>query len=280
MSYEAEFLDALATHGLTPHKAIDIPDNGKLIRFRVTGDKPGSLNGWAVLHGGDYPAGAFGSWKTGATHTWSAERSKPPTAAELAAQRAQREAMRQALATEREAVQAAARTRAQRLWARAKPADNRHPYLVKKRVNSYGTRQFRDTLIVPARDTGGVLHTLQFVSPDGTKRFLTGGRIAGCYCPIGKPRDTLLICEGFATAATVFQATGHATAAAFSANNLLAVSRAMRRKFPSLKIILCADNDTATAGNPGVSHATAAARAIGGFLAVPSFKREEQPCPF
>ena len=127
-------------------------------------------------------------------------------------------------------------------------------------------------LLVPARDLQGVLHTLQFISADGSKRFLTGGRIAGCYFAIGNPIGSLLICEGMATAATLYEATGRAVAASFSCGNMEPVARALRSKFPQLVMVLAADDDFKTPGNPGLTHATQAARAVGGFVAVPRFE--------
>lgn len=106
---------------------------------------------------------------------------------------------------------------------------------------------------------------------EGRKTFLTGGRKRGCYYAIGRPVDALCIAEGYATAATIYEATGHATACAFDAGNLEPVARALRGKFPRLRLILCADND-ATPGNPGVRYAEAAAKAVRGFLAVPTFE--------
>ena len=264
-------LDAMAGAGLKPHKDLDLPGNGRLIRFRVTGDKPGSQNGWAVLHGGACSFGAFGSWKTGESHTWQAERFRPMTAQAAALERQLRDDMRQRFAIEREAVQAAARAKAARLWGRARPASNAHPYLERKGVNAYGLRQLGSMLLVPARDHSGVLHTLQFILPDGSKRFLSGGQISACYFSIGRPVDTLLLCEGMATGATLYEATGHATAACFSCGNLAAVAQALRAKFPRLKLILCADNDATTPGNPGLTKAREAARAVRGYLAVPRF---------
>ena len=272
--------DAMAAAGLAPHKLIDLPDTGKLIRYRVSGDKPGSINGWAVLHGGTFPAGAFGSWKTGESHIWQQAHAKPLTAQELATQRKQRADLHQALAVEREALQAAARVKAQRLWSRARPATNSHAYLQRKGIPAIGIRQLRDMLLIPARDVGGKLCTLQFISVDGTKRFLTGGQTAGCYFAIGKPIDRLLLAEGLATGSTLYQATGAAVAICFSAGNLLAVAQALRGKFPNLRLILCADNDFATPGNPGMTKAREAAKAVGGYLAVPVFKPGAQPCPF
>ncbi len=267
--------DAMAAHGLAPHKHLDIQPNGKIQRYRAIGDKSGARNGWVVLHDGPQPFGAFGSWKTGESHTWRAEFTKPPTAAERAEIQKRTAAMRQAHAVERSIVQAEARAKAQRLWSRAKPATNSHPYLERKRINAYGLRQLRDMLLVPARDLDGTLQTLQFISADGTKRFLTGGRIAGCYFAIGRPENSLLVAEGMATASTLYQATGRAVAACFSCGNMEAVARALRSKFPKMKLILCADDDFLTPGNPGLTKARAAARAVSGFLAVPKFKRRE-----
>jgi putative DNA primase/helicase len=51
--------------------------------------------------------------------------------------------------------------------------------------------------------------------------------------------------------------------------NLLAVAQALRAADPGAKIILAADNDAKTPGNPGLTAAKKAAAAVGGLLAVP-----------
>jgi putative DNA primase/helicase len=265
-------LDAMRAAGLAPHKDIDLRDDGKLTRYRVQGDKAGSRNGWAVLYSQPVFSGAFGSWKTGESHTWREDSRKPQTPAERAELQRQLATMRAARDAERDKVQAEARARAAKLWERARPATNVHPYLRRKGVGAYGVRQLRELLLIPARDAHGVLHTLQFIGPDGAKRFLSGGRIAGCYCPIGCPLDSLLICEGYATGATLFAATGRAVAVAFNAGGLQPVASALRAKFPDMTMIIVADNDAMTPGNPGVTRATQAARAVGGLVAVPRFE--------
>lgn len=265
-------LDAMRGAGLVPLKALDLQDDGKVHRFRIEGDKPGSSNGWYVLHSHPVQAGAFGSWKTGETHTWREATSKPPTAAERAEMQRHMQAMQQARAAEQELVHLAARERAEKLWRLARPADNSHPYLQRKKVQAFGVRQLRESLLLPLRDSTGALHSLQFIGPEGSKRFLTGGRISGCYFALGRPVDSLLLCEGFATAAALHQATGRACAVAFNCGNLMAVARALRLKFPRMGIVVAADNDFATPGNPGVAKATEAARAVRGFVVLPRFK--------
>lgn len=262
--------DAMMAVGLEPHSPLPIDESGKLVRFRVRGDKAGSKNGWVVQHTHPVRMAVFGSWKTGEQHTWREASTTPTTPAHRAEIQRQLAEVRRVREAELQQVQADARAKATKLWERARPADNSHPYLLRKRVGAYGIRRLRDMLLVPARDASGTLHTIQFISADGTKRFLTGGRIAGCYCAIGKPVDSLLVAEGLATGSTLFAATGRAVAVCFSAGNMLAVARELRLKFPGLRLVLCADNDP-TPGNPGVTAATKAAQAVGGVVAVPNF---------
>jgi putative DNA primase/helicase len=122
------------------------------------------------------------------------------------------------------------------------------------------------------RDTAGILHSLQTIAPDGSKMFMSGGRVKGCYFSIGKPRGALIICEGLATGASIHECTGHAVAVAFNAGNLESVAVALRTKYPALKIIIAADDDHQTPGNPGLTKATAAVQATGACLVVPVFK--------
>jgi putative DNA primase/helicase len=58
------------------------------------------------------------------------------------------------------------------------------------------------------------------------------------------------VAEGFATAATVHEATGSAVAFAFNANNLKPIAKALREKFPNLEMVICGDDDHQSKGNP------------------------------
>jgi len=268
-----DFLAFCRSVGLDPVKPPELPE-GVLTRWRGPGDKPGARNVWAVLHLLPAPWGVVGSWRTGEQHAWRDERAPRLTDAERAEQRRQADAARAARAAELAAVQAAARAKAERLWRVARPTPQDHPYLVRKGIRGVGLRRLGARLVVPGRDLDGVLHTLQFIGPDGGKTFLTGGRTKGVYCPFGGVADRLLIAEGVATAISLFMATGSATAAAFSAGNLRPVAEALRRKFPALQIVICADDDTLTPGNPGRAAATEAARAVGGLVALPRLEIE------
>ena len=93
--------------------------------------------------------------------------------------------------------------------------------------------------------------------------------MAGFYFSVGKPNGVLCVAEGLATGASIYEATKHAVAVAFNAGNLEPVARALRRKFPDARLIVCADNDADKKPNIGVEAATKAARATAGLLAVP-----------
>lgn len=265
-----DFRNAMAQARLTMLKG-DLVADGVLHRYQVEGDKAGSKNGWYVLHADAQIFGAFGSWKTGQSETWSPSSTDAMTEPERKALAARIAAAKLARDAEQAAVQTSARIRAHGLWEKAKPADGGHAYLVKKGVPAYGLKVLRQQLVVPMRDVDGTLHSLQFIGADGRKTFLTGGRKRGCYHAIGRPVAALCICEGYATGATIYQATGNATAVAFDAGNLQPVAKALRQKFPRLTLVIAADNDTETPGNPGLTAAQAAAQAVGAVLAVPSF---------
>ena len=264
------FRNAIADARLTP--PAEINQDGKIHRFHVTGDKNGSKNGWYVYYDGDLPAGAFGSWKAGEEHKWCGKSTKNLSAAEKAEfQKKVAEAkLQQDQARQHEHEKA--RQKANILWQKAKPAPAEHPYLIKKGILSHGLRLQGKALLIPMRNVVGEIKSLQFISPDGSKRFLKDGAIRGTYHGIGKPNGTLLICEGYATAASLYEATGHAVACAFNAGNLIPVAEALREKLQDLKLIITGDNDMQTEGNPGVTKATAAAEAVGAALAIPEFK--------
>lgn len=258
-----------------------IADNlGKgLVRFRCDGDAPGRRNGWAVLHLDGRPAGAFGNYRLGISDRWragSTERLSATERRDLARQWRQAKAEREA---ERLTVQEATAEDCERLFDLAGPVDPLHPYLVRKGVSGDSLKQLGDKLFVPMRDEAGKLWNLQRIGPDGSKRFAKGGRQNGLFHLIGDPGDMICIAEGFATAASVRRATGHAVAVAFSAGNLKPVAVAMRERFPDAEIVVCADDDAHLVDHPtikrnlGVEAAENAARAVGGRIAMPPRER-------
>jgi putative DNA primase/helicase len=269
-----QFREALAGRGILPPD--ELIADGAIHRCDAEAEgRKGKGDASYLLHLNSTPAGGFENFRDGlGWQNWRADAVRILTPAEESAHRAKIEAAQR----QRQADEAKRHEEARRIcalvWNKALPVDPEapHPYLAKKGVRSYGLRVTKDgRLLIPVRDAAGTLHSLQFIGADGTKRFKTGGRKHGCYYAIGKPNGTLYIAEGYATGASIHEATRHAVAVAFDAGNLLPVAKALRAKLPDVKIILCADDDSCTEGNPGLTKATEAARAVDGLLAVPDF---------
>ena len=268
---EQHFSAAIAGAGLQPPD--DVRADGQLHRFSTTG-KRGDTSAWYVLHADGIAAGVFGCWKAGLTSTWCSKAADDMTEAERSAHRERIRAMRaQRDADEKQRHQCEADKAGSRWLAAATRCQ--HPYLTRKGVRAYGIRQDGDVLLVPLRCTAGLMHSLQSITADGDKRFK--GRMKGCYHAIGRPQGVVIVGEGYATCASIHAATGHAVACAFNAGNLLPVAVALRRKYPDLVLVLAADDDHRTEGNPGVTAATAAALAVGGYVVKPLFSAARLP---
>jgi putative DNA primase/helicase len=265
----SQFAMAMRAHGIEPPDRIDA--DGILHRFHVKGERS-KRSGAYRLHIDGRPAGWFQNWKTGAPILWRADRSACPMTAEQSRQfRREVAELRAARDTAKVEAQAAAAEAARERWKWARPADPAHLYLRRKVIQPYSIRQSGDLLLVPLCDADGVLHSLQTIDGEGVKLFAKDGRTVGVYHAIGKPDGIIIICEGYATGASLHQATGYAVAVAFTCGNLLAVAEALRAKLPEAVLILAADDDVGTDGNPGLSCAAQAAQAVGGLLAVADF---------
>lgn len=208
-----------------------------------------------------------------------------PTAAELKAQAAARREAAEREERERGERQRAAAIEAAKLWASAADVTDpaAAPYLVRKGVMPYGVRVVPDgRLLVPMRDAELKLWNVQTIAPAAPanggpeKRFLAGGRKSGLWhWIVGDPRDfsVLMICEGYATGASIHEATGRTVAVAFDAGNLAHVARLVRGLFPAAALVICGDDDRKTADrtgrNPGIEKATAAARMVRGAAVFP-----------
>jgi len=278
------FQDAIRSAGLQPP---DVIEPGKFHKFPGKGKRNSNRAAWCKLFP-DGIGGIFGDYSTGLSADWQAKRETPYTPAEREAFKRQvAEAKAQAEA-ERKAKQAEAQAGATSIWnapasalEATQPAIAEHPYLKPKGIQAHGVKVYRGSLtiggmacngalMIPMK-LGGKITSLQFINGDGEKRFYPNGEKGGFLIgkiEAGKP---ICVCEGFATGASIHEATGHAVIVAFDAGNLKKIAEALRAKNPDAVIVLCADDDYQTEGNPGLAKATEAAQAVGGLLASPVF---------
>lgn len=171
-------------------------------------------------------------------------------------------------------VQQEACQQASQLWRLGRRPEPLHAYLQRKAVQGYGLRQLgQGRLMVPVV-LDRVLFNLQFIDPDGSKRYLSGGRVQGCYSPLGKvaPGCRLYVCEGWATGATIHASTGSPVVCAMNAGNLKPVAMTMRERFGErVELVIAGDDDRAVVGNPGRMAATHAADAAGALVVFPEW---------
>jgi len=254
---------------------VDLPDeivaDGKLHRCEVDGEH-GKQNGAYLFHPDGVPAGWFKNWKRGEDGTWCGREFSTLSPAELDAHRARVAAMKEVEAAAQKRMYSEKSKLATEIFENASSVIS-HPYLITKGVKAHGLRLNGDgRLIVPAYSSDGEITTLEFIDVDGTKRFLKGAKKRGSWFTIGELTDDVIcICEGYATGASIHEATGHLVIVAFDCENLVPAAEAVHAKYPTAKIIVCADDDYHRDGNPGLTHATRAARAVRGLLAVPDF---------
>lgn len=267
------FCDAMqAVYG--PLDWLPVAD-GDIHRFHVPGDRHGSENGAYQLFPDGIPSGWYGTWKDGGNwHNWSSRRPADPLEAQLIAQRIEH-AKRQREAEQHQRQQQTAEW-ATRWWRDAKRADPDHPYLIAKQVRPHNLRQRGANLLVPLYLDGHLVN-LQQIAPDGSKRFLSGGHVKGCYSPIGiiAAGQPVYVCEGLATGATIHEETGAAVACAMTAGNLLAVGEYLRRRYLEVVLIVAADDDRKKEAegkpNTGKLAAIEAAAALGCGLVLPQW---------
>ncbi len=242
-----------------------IDTSGKITRFSTNG-KSGDKSGWYHFWLNQaVPFGMFGDYRTGAKHEWRSIAPREYLSREeyaiqqqqIAAARAEnlrkakeeREAKRQALITD---------------WKGGAPANLDHAYLTKKRVGAYGLRQYAGTnswyqgaLLMPLRDIAGVFQGLQYIFPEPhlingsmTDKIIRGTK-SGCFHHIGKVTnqdEIIFICEGYATSASIYEASDCPVVIAVDAGNLEKVGQLIRHKYPLARIIFCADNDVREEG--------------------------------
>ena len=283
---EVAFLDAMRAAGLDCQDPI-IGD-GKLHRFKINGEA--NPNGFYCLHLDGIAAGSFGCWKRGIKETWCARSAEQLTQAE----RAERDRLWKQQQTERDAerrrMQDEAGQAAQAILDAAQPATGDHPYLIRKAVKahtgvmvgSWPQRKADNCLLIPLRTAAGKLASVQAILPEPRggrdKDFLRGGAKAGAFFSIGDldASEVILIAEGYATAATLHEATGYAAVMTCDAGNLANVTVALKALYPHPKVIMvCGDNDRRTDGNPGQKAALAASKKATVRVCLPEFADDE-----
>jgi putative DNA primase/helicase len=270
------------------NKPTTIIADGRLHRFAP--ERGRNESGWYVVYVSEHFASwAFGDWRSGTKHKGHNKPARKLTQNEW---RAHKKGLRERRATtqaERLAVQEAAAIEAQQRWKALKPAHPDHPYLQKKQIRPCGARQDGNRLVLAMTSIHDSKICLwREIDPDGFKSNQTGGLQKGCHFWMGEFSNIFIICEGFATAATLAKVPWHklplfymrhldnpTILAAGDAGNLEEVARGVRERCRDAVIIIAADDDWLTRPrrprNTGLIAAEKASKAVGGIPVKPWF---------
>lgn len=256
------------------------------------GGKPSwyTLHEFKMQNGRTVIVGAFGDWKLQISQKVEVDW-KGVDAGERRALQEQMAAREDKERKKREAMAAAAAVRARGQWRRAFTIEQAaeqgitSPYLAAKGLTPESVRFANEdakpdgTILIAAwrpGDSGADLVGLQKIAPDGEKRFNRGMPVAGSVGLIGRRArdgDSIFLVEGYATGRTVRMAQPTVPVyCAWNCGNLVAAAKAIRAAYPTSPVMVLADDDYRTDGNPGVTCAHHAARAIGNaWVVVPVF---------
>jgi phage/plasmid primase-like uncharacterized protein len=258
----------------------DLIADGEIHRVPHISSKKGAVDGWYILHlSGKIPVGVAGCWKEPTFESkWMADIGRSMSFSErlehdkwVGEFKAKREA-------DRVASQQVAAEKAEDEVSTYADASADHPYLVRKRIEPHGIKIDRaGRLVVPVIDQEGEILSYQTIDAEGNKRFLKGGKIEGGFYELRGNRKVIFIGEGFATCASIHQATGFTTLVAFDCGNLAKVAKSAKEMFLGSRIVICADNDQFTEGNPGIAKAKAAASLVFGEIVYPTFNESDLP---
>jgi len=276
-----EIYDFLNKHGFHPQ---DMILDGKVHRFNYQSKK----DGWYIGHknhsektGEEFHVVEFGSWKTSEKYQYKTVRKYTASEKKTFERQIKKSQIEQKQLKKECNLESS--TEAATLWDQYGSDNTRSRYLINKQIPQlYGcktimTRSGRGVL-VPCKDIEGKLWGVQTIFPDGTKMFMPGQRVEGCFYVINNSSDdfsfsdvdVIYLCEGFSTGASIYQSINSPVVCCFNAGNLIHVARAIKNKFGHLSIVICGDNDEI-----GIEKAEKAASEVLGSVVFPRFKNDK-----
>lgn len=133
-------------------------------------------------------------------------------------------------------------------WEAAVPAVT-HPYLTAKGIEPHNARvEATGTLLTPITGPDGRIQCVQSIAHDGTKDFPWRGTVSGGFTVLGgrvADAATVYLCEGYATAASIAQATGGVAICAYNSGNMTKVASFFAGRYADREWIVAADADEA-----------------------------------
>ena len=279
-----EFANFMKDMGLVVSGEHPIMD-GKLHRVQTENDKSKEFSGAYILHGDGFPAGYVQNFRTGEKHNWKSKgyHISSDEMAKIRAESAQKLQERENEVSRKH--EEVSERLSQDMFNLSKPKADQS-YLVKKGIQLHDG-VFEDkhrNIVIPAYDENGKIWANQTIYPDGNKRFTAGGKKEGNFHVVGglehlNSSDVIIIAEGYATAATLKEASNRPVVAAFDSGNLKTVAEKLHQKYPDKPIIIAGDDDVHRTlekkPNVGRTKAINAADSVNGIAVFPIFPKEK-----
>ena len=297
-TFEAECLQHMASNNC----AFDGPliTDGEIHRYSRD-EKKHFEDEWYVCwagtteKGNDYLNCSYGSWSDQTKFLFSSfeKNDLTYTKQELAWLKEEQKKKLKETDASRKKDEAQRRQKASEAWEKASqnPSKKAHTeYLERKKIKPYDIRfgqahikrtgeqqaTKEDCIIIKLQNSNREVQAVQYIFADGTKRI--HGAKKGNYFLLGsvKQDSHILVCEGYATAASIFEAFNekYPVFVAFDCGNLEAVVANIRKKCPLHAITIAGDDDCENETNTGKHHAELAAKRYNCRVVLPKFPQD------
>jgi putative DNA primase/helicase len=257
--------------------------DGKLHRFKESSDDK-KKSGWYVgfqnftNSGERFEVAAYGTWRTGETYKYISNvvggiNAEEKRRIEKQLKDAKDKAEKERLALQEEV------SREVEQYFDGLLSTQKNKYFEGKKISApTGTKTILEPggirTLIPMYDISGRLWGLQTIYDNGGKYFWPGQKVKGTFFIIGELTTKLVLCEGVATAQSIYEATGLCTVACFNAGNLQFVAHDFKKKYGSEHSFVVAGDDDQwrdDGKNPGRDAATHAAKVCLGKPVFPVF---------
>jgi phage/plasmid primase-like uncharacterized protein len=233
-----------------------------------TAGKKGSKPIWAIGRSWDYKGNTYyiiqyGDFRGGSKFQLSNYDVKEQTATFKKHHNEQMKQLEEKNKREREEKRQAGIDKYKKQFYECQPNGPVSEYLKRKQIDSnyMGRVNYRNTLFIPVEnylDEKITFEGVQMIFRDDEtgawkKVFNTGLVKKGAFTRVSdfdiRKTEIIYLCEGYATACSVFMATGVPTICAFDSGNLGFVIETIKIMNPDIKVIICADDDFQTVIN-------------------------------
>lgn len=260
MNHLQDFLTELRANGYEPVRDLRI-GSPTWERLMFNGEKAGKASGgYKLIQNPDGSLFAnYGSSKDkSGNRSWRSDKTREYTYEEMVIANNARAAHRKEMQIQEQKRHELIGVRLSRALKNY-PLAKTHPYLTDKKIEGHGAKIRPKTgeLLIPRYSGDKKIMGLQRIKQarggeKSWKGYFKGAMSKDLFYPMfaaNEKKEVILLCEGFATGASLREATGYPVVVCFDSGGLAGVSRVIKKLYPSARIVFAADNDQWTFAN-------------------------------